>query len=122
MTPSEMLLFLRFAIGYPTMAVAGFVLGTVALGRLRTMKDGKRRLYRPLVSVAFGMCWTGAWGVMGVWQYGTFTVPFLFPMSVVSAAFSVGILWIGFSLAALAIVVLIEEFQHSATSQRNLSR
>lgn len=122
MTPSEMLLFLRFAIGYPTMAVAGFVLGTVALGRLRTMTNGKRRLYRPLVSVAFGLFWAGAWGVMGVWQYGTFTVPLLFPMPVVSAAFSIGILWIGLSLAALAIVVLIEEFQHTNTSQRSLSR
>lgn len=122
MTLSEMLLFLRFAIGYPTVVVAGFVLGTVAFGRLRSMTNGKRRLYRPLVSVAFGLCWTGAWGVMGVWQYGTFTVPLPFPMSVVSAAFSIGVLWIGLSLAALAIVVLISEFQHTSNSQRKLSR
>lgn len=122
MTFSDTLLFLRFAIGYPAMAVAGFILGTIAWGRLRIMTSGKRRLYRPLVSVAFGLCWTGAWGVMGIWQYGTFTVPLLFPMPVVSVAFSIGILWISLSLAALAIIVLIEEFQHATTSQRNLSR
>lgn len=118
---SDVLLFLRFAVGYPSMAVAGFVLGIVALGRLRKMTNGRRRLYRPLVSAAFGLCWSGSWGILGVWQYGRFTVALPFPMAVVSTAFSIGVLWIALSLVTLAGVVLIEEFQHTTTSQRDLS-
>lgn len=112
MTTSEMLLFLRFTVGWPSVAVAGFVLGTVALGRLRSMRNGRRRLYRPLTAVAFGLCWLGSWGVLGVWQYGNFLVPLPVPLTVVSTAFSVGVLWTGLSLVSLAVVVLIEEFQH----------
>lgn len=111
---TDFLLLLRFTIGYPAMAVAGFVLGAIALGRLRCMTNGRRRLYRPLVSVAFGLCWAGAWGVLGVWQYGKFTVPLPFPMAVVSAAFSLGVLWISLSMAWLAVIVLLEEYQHSS--------
>lgn len=110
---SDFLLLLRFTLGYPAIAVAGFVLGTIALGRLRSMRDGRRRLYRPLVMIAFGLCWSGAWGVLGVWQYGKFTIPLPFPMAVVSAAFSVGVLWIALSLVSLAVVVMLEEFQHT---------
>lgn len=119
---SDVLLFLRFAIGYPSMAVAGFVLGSVALGRLREMTNGRRRLYRLLVSVAFGLCWTGLWGVLGVWQYGRFTVALPFPMAVVSTAFSIGVLWIGVSLVTLASVVLIEEIQHTRALEGTESR
>lgn len=114
MTIPDMLLFLRFTIGYPSITVAGFILGIVALGRLRTMTNDRRRLYRPLVSTAFGLCWTGLWGVLGVWQYGKFTVALPFPMAVVSTAFSIGVLWIALSLVALAAIVLIEEYQHNS--------
>lgn len=107
------LLLLRFTLGYPVIAVAGFVLGTIALGRLRSMTNGRRRLYRPLVSVAFGLCWLGLCGVLGVWQYGTFTVPLPFPMAVVKTGFSIGVLWIAGSLATLVVVVMLEEFQRA---------
>lgn len=113
MTLSDALLLLRFVFGWPSVAVSGFVLGTIALGRLRTMSNGKRRLYRPLVAVAFGMCWMGSWGVMGVWQYGKFLLPLPVPLPVVSAAYSVGVVWTGLSLVALAVIVLLEEYQHS---------
>ena len=112
---SDFLLLLRFTVGYPAMTVAGFVLGVIALGRLRLMTNGRRRLYRPLVSVAFGLCWIGVWGVLGVWQYGKFTIPLPFPMVVVSVAFSIGILWIALSLVVLASIVLVEEFQRART-------
>lgn len=121
MTISDMMLLLRFTIGYPSMAVAGLILGIVALGRLRTMTDNRRRLYRPLASVAFGLGWTGVWGVLGVWQYGRFTVALPFPMAVVQTAFSIGILWIALSLVTLASVVLMEEFQHMSASEGNHS-
>lgn len=111
---NDFLLLLRFTVGYPAMSVAGFVLGTVALGRLRYMTNGRRRLYRPLVATAFGLCWCGSWGVLGVWQYGKFTTPLPFPLTVVQTAFSLGILWIGLSLVALAAIVLIEEYQHNS--------
>jgi hypothetical protein len=116
MTLSEALLFLRFTLGWPAVAVSGFVLGTVALGRLRSMTNGRRRLYRPLVSVAFGLCWTGSWGVLGVWQFSDFLLPLPVPLAVVSASFSLGVVWIGLSLMALAAVVLLEEFRHSGVS------
>lgn len=116
---SDFLLLLRFTIGYPAMTVAGFVLGTIALGRLRCMTNGRRRLYRALVSVAFGLCWSGAWGVLGVWQYGKFTLPLPFPMAVVSAAFSIGVLWISSSMTWLAVVVLLEEYQHVTALKGN---
>ena len=119
MTTSEMLLFLRFTVGWPAVAVAGFVLGTVALGRLRCMTNGRRRLYRPLVAVAFGLCWMGSWGVLGVWQYGDFVVPLPIPLSVVSMAFSAGVIWTGLSLVSLAVVVMIEEFQHTGVFRGN---
>lgn len=122
MTISDMLLFFRFTIGYPSMAVAGFILGIVALGRLRKMTNGRRRLYRPLVSAAFGLCWAGSWGILGVWQYGRFTVALPFPMAVVSTAFSIGVLWIALSLVTLAGVVLIEEFQHTRVLEGTESR
>ena len=111
MTLSDLLLLLRFTVGWPAVAVSGFVLGTIALGRLRSMTNGRRRLYRPLVAVAFGLCWLGSWGVLGVWQYGNFLVPLPVPLTVVSTAFSLGVLWTGLSLVSLAMVVLIEEFQ-----------
>lgn len=117
----DFLLLLRFTIGYPAMAVAGFVLGTIALGRLRMMTNGRRRLYRALVSVAFGLCWSGSWGVLGVWQYGKFTIPLPFPIAVVSVAFSLGVLWISLSMAWLAVVVLLEEFQHTGALGGNHS-
>lgn len=113
MTLSEMLLLLRFTVGWPAVAVSGFVLGTVALGRLRCMTNGRRRLYRPLVAVAFGLCWMGSWGVLGVWQYGDFLLPLPIPLTIVSMAFSTGVIWTGLSLVSLAVVVMIEEFQHT---------
>lgn len=119
MTLSETLLLLRFTVGWPAVAVAGFVLGTVALGRLRSMTNGRRRLYRPLVAVAFGLCWMGSWGVLGVWQYGDFLVPLPVPLSVVSMAFSAGVIWTGLSLVSLAVIVMIEEFQHSGALNGN---
>lgn len=119
---NDFLLLLRFTIGYPAMTVAGFILGTIALGRLRSMPDGRLRLYRLLVSVAFGLCWSGAWGVLGVWQYRKFLLPLPFPMPTVQIAFSIGILWIGFSLVALAVVVLLEEFQHASVLKSTESR
>lgn len=114
MTLSDTLLLLRFVVGWPSVAMAGFVLGTIALGRLRTMTNGKRRLYRPLVAVAFGLCWMGSWGVLGVWQYGGFLFPLPVPLPMVSMAFSAGVVWTGLSLVALAIVVLLEEYQHTS--------
>lgn len=114
MTVSEMLLLSRFIVGWPALAVAGFVLGTVALGRLRSMTNGRRRMYRTLVAVAFGLCWMGAWGVLGVWQYGKFLVPLLVPLQAVSIAFSLGVVWTGLSLLSLAVVVMIEEFERTA--------
>ena len=119
---NDFLLLLRFTVGYPAMTVAGFILGTIALGRLRSMTDGRLRLYRLLVSVAFGLCWSGAWGVLGVWQYGKFLLPLPFPLTTVQIAFSIGILWIGISLVALAVVVLLEEFQHVSAFQGTESR
>lgn len=113
MTISDTMLFLRFTFGWPAVAVSGFVLGVVAMGRLRSMRNGRRGLYRPLTAVAFGLCWTGSWGVLGVWQYGNFVLPLPVPLSVVSTAFSLGVIWIGLSLIALAAIVLAEEFQHS---------
>lgn len=113
MTLSDTLLLLRFTLGWPAVAVSGFVLGTIALGRLRSMTSGKRRLYRPLVAVAFGLCWMGSWGVLGVWQYGDFLVPLPVPMILVSMAFSAGVVWTGLSLMALAVVVILEEYQHT---------
>ena len=113
MTTSEMLLLLRFTVGWPAVAVSGFVLGTVALGRLRSMTNGRRRLYRPLVAVAFGLCWMGSWGVLGVWQYGDFLLPLPVPLQLVSMAFSAGVVWTGLSLVSLAVVVMIEEFAHA---------
>lgn len=118
MNLSDTLLLLRFVFGWPAMAVSGFVLGAIAFGRLRAMTNGRRRLYRPLVAVAFGLCWMGCWGVLGVWQYGKF-LP-LFPVVLpVSAAFSAGVIWTGLSLVALAGVVILEEYQHSGALNGN---
>lgn len=119
MTTSELLLLLRFTVGWPAVAVSGFVLGTVALGRLRSMTNGRRRLYRPLVAVAFGLCWMGSWGVLGVWQYGKFLLPLPVPLQLVSMAFSVGVIWTGLSLVSLAVVVMLEEFQHTGVLRGN---
>lgn len=119
MTLSEQLLLLRFMVGWPAVAVAGFVLGTIALGRLRMMTNGKRRLYRPLVAVAFGLCWMGSCGLLGVWQYGDFLAPLPVPRSVVSMAFSAGVVWTGLSLVSLAVVVLLDESRHMSNLKGN---
>ena len=109
------LLNLRYLIGYPAMVAAGFVCGALALGRVRTMTNGRRRLYRALVSAAFALSWTGVWGVFGVSQYGQYPTP----IPVVSISFSIGIVWIGISLATIAILVLVDEYQHSGALNGN---
>lgn len=110
MTLVDLLVLLRSTIGYPAMVTAGLVLGTIALGRMRSMVNGRRRLYRALTAVAFGLAWSGLWGVLGVWQYGQFTVPLPVAMPLVSAAFSVGVIWIGLGLLAVAVIVLVDEY------------
>lgn len=111
-TIPDLFLILRFAVGYPCMAVAGCVLGMIAFGRMRTCPE-RRRLYQALTSAAFALSWTGAFGMLGVVQYGKFFTPLPMPMATVSMLFSIGIVWLGLSLAGLAAVVLVEEYQRA---------
>lgn len=111
-TVPDLFLMLRFAVGYPCIAVAGFVLGTIAFGRMRTCPE-RRRLYQALTSAAFALSWIGAFGMLGVVQYGRFFRPLPMPMATVSLLFSGGIVWLGLSLAGLAAVVLVDEYQRA---------
>lgn len=105
----DVLLMLRFAVGYPSMAVGGFLLGIIAYGRMRHM-SGRRNVYRALTSAAFALAWTGLFGMVGVIQYGKFFTPLPLPMATVSMMFSCGIIWVGISMASLTVIVLVEEF------------
>lgn len=110
----DVMLQLRF-IGYPFLTICGFLLGTVALGRLVRLQSAKRRLYRSLTAIAFGLSWIGLWGVAGIVQYGkvvTTLVPLL-PMPVISTAFSAGIVWLAIWTTLLTVQVLKEEWQMS---------
>lgn len=116
MTFADVMLRLRF-ISYPFLAICGFLLGTVALGRLVRLQQERRRLYRSLTSIGFGLSWIGLWGVFGIVQYGvvvTTLEPFL-PFPVISVAFSSGIVWLAFWATALTIQVVHEEWQMSQT-------
>jgi hypothetical protein len=112
-TIPDVLLLLRFAVGYPCMGVAGFLLGVIAFGRMRSCPE-RRRLYQALTSTAWSLGWTGALGMLGVVQYGKFFTPLPLPMAAVSMLFSIGVVWLGLSLAVLAAVVLVEEYQRAA--------
>lgn len=105
----DVLLFLRCAIGYPSMMVGGFILGVIAYERMRKM-IGRRRIYQALTSTSFALAWVGSTGMIGVVQYGKFFTPLPVPMAAVSMLFSCGIVWLGLSMASLAVLVLIEEF------------
>lgn len=111
-TIPDLLLMLRFAVGYPSMAVGGFLLGIIAYGRMRHM-SGRKNLYRALTSAAFALAWTGLFGMIGVIQYGRFFAPLPVPMATVSMLFSCGIIWLGISMASLTVLVLVEEYSHT---------
>lgn len=105
---------IRFMVAYPALVGFGFILGLLALGRMRTMTDGRRTLYRALASTAFSLAWAGVWGVLGVWQYGIVTDQALqVSRSAVSLGFTSAVLWIAGSLGAVAWCVLREEFHFS---------
>lgn len=105
---------MRFMVAYPAMVGFGFILGILALGRLRTMTNGRRALYWALASAAFALAWAGVWGVLGVWQYGVVTDHALqVSRSVVSLGFTSAVLWITGSLGAITWCVLREEFHFS---------
>lgn len=110
LTVADVMLRLRF-VGYPLVAVCGFVLGTVALGRMVCMQNGRRNLYHALTAIAFGLSWLGLWGVAGVVQYGTIVAASTLPMPVISTAFSFGIVWLAAWLTVLTVHVVIGEFR-----------
>jgi hypothetical protein len=112
---------MRFMVAYPALVGFGFILGLLALGRLRTMTNGRRALYQALASAAFALAWAGVWGVLGVWQYGLVTDEALHvSRSVVSLGFTSAVLWIAVSLGAITLCVLREEF-HFSRAKKTLS-
>lgn len=111
---------LRFMVAYPAMTGFGFILGLVALGRLRTMTNGRRTIYKALVSTCFSLSWAGVWGLLGIWQYGLVTDAALqISRSVVSIGFTTAVLWLAVSLGAVTCCVMREEFRFTHTKISN---
>lgn len=119
---ASLFLRIRFMIAYPSLVGFGFILGLIALGRLRVMTDNRRALYKALMSTAFALCYAGIWGVLGIWQYGLVTDNALnWSRSAVSLGFSSAVIWIALSLGATTWCVVKEEFHFSHAKHTNLS-
>lgn len=106
---ADMLLRLRFVVGYSTIIVAGMILAVIVVARLRRMKDRRRRLYRGLLALCCGLVWTGVAGQLGIWQYGEIMQALAVRRELVSVLFSIGVLWVALALGWIAIVVVREE-------------
>lgn len=103
---------LRFMVAYPALTGFGFILGLVALGRLRTMTNGRRAIYKALVSTSFSLAWAGVWGLLGIWQYGLVTDQALnVSRNIVSLGFTSAMIWLAVSLGAVTWCVMREEFR-----------
>lgn len=117
---ADMALRLRFVIGYPTLVVSGLLLGVLAVARMRAMTNGRRRVYRLLTLIAFGLSWCGFWGIMGVAQYGTIIQSIGISLKPIGLAFSLGIIWVALWMATLTAVIMVDE-QRCSTEQRGIA-
>lgn len=97
---AAILVRLRY-VAYPVVMVCGFGLAIVAFGRMRQYCNGRRAMYRALVSIAFSLAW------LGVVSYQTASTP----PPAVSIVYSVIVIWLAASLLWLAVVVVREELR-----------
>lgn len=108
-------------VAYPSLVGFGFILGLIALGRIRMLTNGRRVLYRSLASACFAMSWAGVWGLLGIWQYGLVTDEALpVSRSMVSLGFSSAMMWLAVSLAAITWCIAREEI-HFTRAKKALS-